>query len=81
MKYLISTVNTYRVDTVEEVENLHSELKKDPMFELASFSYKTKDVKLKGEVIDTYQLVQAKEIFTSEKEPDRNVDVVYEETT
>lgn len=78
MKYLINSVDTYRVDTVEEVENLHSELKNDSDFELASFSYKTKDVKIKGEVVDTYQLVQAKKIFTSEKEPDRTVEIRYE---
>lgn len=78
MKYLINTVDTYRVDTVEEVETLHKELKDDPMFELASFSYKTKEVKAKGEVIDVYQLVQAKKIFTPEKEPDRTVEITYD---
>jgi hypothetical protein len=42
MKYLINTVDTYRVGTVAEVEQLHQELKEDPNFELVSFSYKTK---------------------------------------
>ena len=78
MKYLISSVDTYRVDTVEEVESLHEELKNNKMFDLAAFSYKTKQVKAKGEVIDEYQLVQAKKVFTSEKEPDRILDINYE---
>ena len=78
MKYLISSVDTYRVETVEEVEALHEELKNNKMFDLTAFSYKTKQVKAKGEVIDEYQLVQAKKAFTSEKEPDRILDINYE---
>ena len=42
MKYLINSVDTYRVDTVAEVEQLHEVLKNDTTFELVSFSYKTK---------------------------------------
>ena len=52
IKYLLSTVNTYRVHTVNDVELLHEELKKDNKFELTSFSYTTKDIKVKGEVVD-----------------------------
>lgn len=54
MKYLINSVDTYRVETVEQVEALHEELKDDPHFILASFSYKTKFVKVKGEVVEEY---------------------------
>lgn len=78
MKYLINSIDTYRVDTVEEVEALHQELKDSNMFELLAFSYKTKDVKVKGEVVDSYQLVQAKKVFTSEKDPDRTLEIKYE---
>ena len=67
MEYLISSVDTYRVTTVEDVERLHEELKNDTHFTLASFSYKTKQIKQKGEVIDEYQLVAAKKIFNNEK--------------
>lgn len=70
VKYLLSAVNTYRVHTVGEVEALHEELKKDPRFELISFSYTTKDIKEKREVVDQYQLVKAKLVFTNEKEPE-----------
>jgi len=42
MKYLINSVDTYRVNTVGEVEQLHEILKNDTTFELVSFSYKTK---------------------------------------
>lgn len=78
MKYLINTVDTYRVSTVSEVERLHEELKNDSSFELVSFSYKTKQIKSKGEVIDEYQLVQAKKVFTDEKNPTEEINVYYE---
>ena len=60
MKYLISQTDTYRVDTVEEVEALHEELANDKYFTLAAFSYKTKYQKVKGESVDEWQLVTAK---------------------
>ena len=78
MKHLISTTDVYRVDTVEAVEALHEELKNDKYFTLSSFSYKTKFVKAKGEIIDEYQLVTAKKDITDEKEPTRQVKVKYE---
>ena len=78
MKILLNDVHTYRVDTVEEVEQLHQELKENPAFTLASFSYKTKYIKEKGNIVDEYQLVTAKIVFTDEKEPTADVTVSYE---
>ena len=69
-KYLLNATNVYRVHTVGEVEQLHDELKHDNRFELTAFSYTTKDIKVKGEVIDQYQVVKAKLVFTNEKEPE-----------
>ena len=78
MKFLINSTDTYRVNTVEEVERLHEELKNDPAFILASFSYKTKYIKEKGAIVEEYQLVQAKKIFADEKEPENDVTISYE---
>lgn len=77
MKHLINTIETYRVDTVEEVEKLHEEMKNDPCFTLASFSYKTKYLKSKGEIIDEWQLVTAKKVFNDEKAPEVNYNITY----
>lgn len=77
MKYLINTVDTYRVSTVEDVEALHAELTEDSRFTLAAFSYKTKVVKQKGEIVDEYQLVTAKKLFNDEKEPGTNIEIDY----
>lgn len=78
-KYLISAVNTVRVHTVSDVEALHEELKNNPKFELVQFSYTTKDVKVKREVVGQYQLVKYKIIFTDEKEPEVQFEVEYNE--
>ena len=54
MTYLINVVNTYRVPTVEDAEELHENLKRDPHFELMAFSRTTKQIKAKGEVVEEY---------------------------
>ncbi len=77
-KYLINDVTTYRVATVADVEALHEELLADNTFELTAFSYTTKYIKVKGEIAEEYQVVKAKKVFNSEKEPDTDVDVKYE---
>jgi hypothetical protein len=77
MKYLLTSTDTYRVDTVQEVEDLHETLKASPNFILAAFSYKTKQIKQKGEVIDEYQVVTAKKVFTEEKEPTVKTTIEY----
>lgn len=76
--YLLKAVDTYRVSTVEEVEHLHDDLLADNNFDLVAFSYKTKQIKAKGQVVEEYQVVSATKIFTDEKEPDREVSVIYE---
>ena len=53
-RYIINDVTTYRVGTIEEVEQLHEELLADNRFQLTSFSYTTKQIKVKGEVMEEY---------------------------
>lgn len=77
MKYLINSVDTYRVATVADVEALHDELLNDKHFTLAAFSYKTKYIKQKGEIIDEYQLVTAKKLFNEEKDPGTDISIDY----
>ena len=78
MRYLLSCTDIYRVDTVAEVEVLHEELSTDVNFTLAAFSYKTKPIKEKGEVVGEYQVVTAKKVFNAEKEPDNYITIHYE---
>lgn len=77
MKYLINAVDTYRVATIDDVDKLHEELLADNHFELVEFGYKTKYIKQKGEIVEEYQVVKTKKVFTDEKEPERQMDVSY----
>ena len=79
MKYLINTVVTYRVHTIEDAERLHEDLKNDSRFECVSFSRTTKPIKEKREIVDTYELCKAKLVFTDEKEPEANYDIDFTE--
>lgn len=76
--YLLNSTEKYRVETVAEVEALHEELAKDVNFTLVAFSYQTKYIKEKGEIVGEYQLVTAKKSFNAEKEPDRSIYITYE---
>ncbi len=75
--YLLNTVNTYRVATEQEALNLRDTLNELPYGELIAFSYTVKEIKQKGEVIDTYYIVKAKLVFNVEKEPESMVKVEY----
>mgnify|MGYP004637871639 CR=1 FL=1 len=76
VKYLVKTTMTYRVATVDEVEQLHDDLINNENFSLVGFGYKTKVVKQKGEIVEEYQLVTATVTINDEKEPeDSNIDI------
>ena len=69
-KYLIKTTMTYRVATVDEVEQLHEDLINNENFSLIGFGYKTKVIKQKGEIVEEYQLVTVTVTINDEKEPE-----------
>ena len=69
-KYLIKTTMTYRVATVDEVEQLHEDLINNENFSLVGCGYKTKVIKQKGEIVEEYQLVTATVTINDEKEPE-----------
>lgn len=77
-KYLINNTLVYRVPTVEDALALREELSNIKCGELTSFSYATKYIKEKNQIVEEYQLVKAKIDFTPEKEPDQTITVSYE---
>lgn len=79
MNYLIKATNVYRVPTVEDALALREKLSQQAFGELISFSYTTKFIKEKGEVVEEYQLVKATMEFNNEKEPESHVRAFYEE--
>ena len=77
-RYLLKAVDTYRVPDEAAMEVLHEELLNDTTFDLTGFSYKVKQIKAKGEVIEEYMVVQATKQFTNEKDPEDVFVVNYE---
>lgn len=77
MKYLIQTVETYRVDKEDEAKRMIEEAKSDNHFILKKYSSEYKERKQKGEVIDTYYKVTLTKAFTDEKEPEFRTEISY----
>lgn len=77
-KYLINNVLTFRVPTVEDALALRDELQQTDYAELVNFSYTTKYIKAKSEILEEYQVVKAKLEFNAEKDPENHIKVNYE---
>lgn len=78
MKFLISTTEIYRVDSEAEAEQLIQDAKADDKFNLLKYTTEKKDLKLKGEIVDTYFKVSLNKSFNELKEPLNEVDINYE---
>lgn len=77
-KYLISTVETYRVDSEAEAEQLVNEAKEDTAYELLKYTCENKSRKAKGEIIDNWVRCTLTKGFADEKEPEATVTINYE---
>ena len=77
MKYLIRTVEVYRLANEEEVKNFLEELKADGNFEIVKYSSQKKEKKEKGEVVDEWIRFEVVKSFNDEKEPIFNVNTEY----
>lgn len=76
MKFLLKTVETYRVDTEAEATNLIEEAKKNFTVSKAVSEVRTR--KAKGEVVEEWIRVTITKEFTDEKDPENVVSVNYE---
>lgn len=77
-KYLISTTETYRVDSEDEAKKLIEDTRQDTIGILSKYSSVHKEHKTKGEVDEEWYKVTLTQSFNSEKEPDSAVAVSYE---
>lgn len=77
-KYLISTVETYRVDSESEAAKLIEEAKQSHQFTLSKYSSVYKERKQKGEVIDAWHRVSLTKTFDDEKDPISQVEITYD---
>lgn len=76
-RYLVSTTETYRVDSEAEAQVLIQENKNIKYGELIKYSSTYKERKQKGEVVDSWYRVILTKSIDSEKEPCNNVKVEY----
>lgn len=77
-KYLITTCETYRVDTESEATSLIENAKKDNNYELKKYTSQKKNKKQKGEIIDEWILVSLTKAFTDEKDPVGTTTITYD---
>lgn len=75
MKYLINTVETYRVDTEPEAEALITEAKNDVKFILSKYTCQKKEDK---KIDDEYYIVTLNKVFNDVKDPISEVAIDYE---
>lgn len=76
-KYLISTTEVHRADTEQEATSMIEAAKRDRMFTLTKSATEFKEIKSKGEVIDSFYKVTLVKTFTNIKEPDCQVEAIY----
>ena len=77
MAYLISTVETYRVESENQAAQLIAEAKAAPQYILTKYTTEKKEKKLKGEVVEEYYKVTLTKAFNDIKEPEDEVTVKY----
>ena len=77
-KYLVSTTETYRVDTESEATKAIEEAKQDGSYVLGKYTSEHKERKSKGEVIDEYWKLTLTKLCNDIKEPNSIVNVGYE---
>jgi len=77
-KYLVSTIEVYRVDNENEVKEIIDEAKNATEFSLAKYSSEFKERKSKGAVIDSWYKVTLNKHFNDEKDPISFVNINYE---
>ena len=78
MKYLVRSVETYRVANEAEAKATIEEAKADKSYSLSKYSSEYKCTKAKGEVVDEWFRVVLTKDFNVEKEPEQYVAVTYE---
>ena len=77
MKYLVRSVETYRVANEAEAKRTIEEAKADREYTLSKYSSEYKCTKSKGEIVDEWYRVILTKDFNVEKEPDTYVDITY----
>lgn len=79
MKFLLTTTESYRIDTEKEVEAAIQEAKEDSSFILKKYDRTFKEKTKGGEIVDSYFILKLTKQFNVEKEPVSEVSITYGE--
>lgn len=77
MKYLLKTVETYRLASENEAKELIEKSKTNKNYSLIKYQTEYKEQKSKGDVVDSWYRVTLTKLFNEEKAPESFVDVNY----
>ena len=77
MAYLIKTIETYRLPSEESADVFLKEMKENPVFEVIKHVTTKKDIKEKGEIVESYYKVEVTKVFNEEKYPNSEIDIEY----
>ena len=79
MRFLLQTTEKYRIDTLEEKDEFEDEVRADGEeqgYIIKDFKYSEKNTKEKGEIIDTYYIVDVVKKFQEPKEPYKVINTI-----
>ena len=79
MKFLLTTTESYRIDTEKEVEVAIQEAKEDSSFILKKYDRTFKEKTKGGEIVDSYFILKLTKQFNMEKDPVSEVSISYGE--
>lgn len=77
-KYLCSVVETYRVDSEHEADELIAAARSSNLYDLKRSNVQKKEVKSKGEIMDEFFLVSLAKNIQDPKEPEIQIELNYE---
>lgn len=72
MIFHLSSVDKFRIDTIEEKDTFEDRMREDGIeqgYIIKGFKYAEKNVKEKGEIIETYYIAEIAKEFQDAKEP------------
>lgn len=72
VKYLCAAVETYRLESRDDVEKFHKKLLADGVeqgYAISGYAYTEKPIKDSGEVVDSYFVVKVTKSFDDPKDP------------
>jgi len=78
MNYLIAGTEVWRVPDEAAADKMEQEFRENDLYDLATYNKAYKEVKVKGQVVETYIQVTAKKVFNNIKDPVNDVSVKYE---